>query len=93
MSDASKDLIRRVLVVNPRHRLGSFAAGDVDIRAHPFFKEIDWAKLAKKEVKVPMVPRIKDPLDATNFRNWKEEEEKDDGKALTAKEQAKFKDF
>lgn len=93
MSDDSKDLLRRMLVVDPRGRLGSFAAGDNDIRNHPFFDEIDWAKLAKKEVTVPMVPKITDPLDATNFRNWKDEEEKDDGMPLTAKQQAKFKDF
>lgn len=93
MSVTSKDLLRRMFVVNPRDRFGNFAAGDVDIRNHPFFKDIDWEKLAKKELKAPLVPSIKDPLDATNFRSWKDEEEKDDGKPLTEKQQKQFKDF
>ena len=93
MSENSKSLIRAMLTVNVKHRLGCFAAGDLDIRNHPFFKEIDWTLLAKKQAKAPMVPKIKDPLDANNFRNWKDEAVEDDGKPLTEKQQKLFKDF
>lgn len=93
MSENSKSLLRAVLTVNVKHRLGCFAAGDLDIRNHPFFEDINWDELAKKEAKAPMVPKIKNPLDANNFRNWKDEEVKDDGKPLTAKQQNLFKDF
>ena len=65
----------------------------MDIRNHPFFEDINWDELAKKEAKAPMVPKIKNPLDANNFRNWEDEEVKDDGKPLTAKQQNLFKDF
>ena len=93
MSENAKSLIRAMLTVSVKHRLGCFAAGDLDIRNHPFFKEVDWTLLAKKEAKAPMVPKIKDPLDANNFRNWKDEAVEDDGKPLTEKQQKLFKDF
>jgi hypothetical protein len=38
--------------------LGSNA--EMDIRKHPFFASIDWAKLEKKELRPPFVPTIKD---------------------------------
>lgn len=95
MSSSSKDLIRRILVPNPKERLGSFAAGDIDIRRHSWFDGIDWKKLAKKEIKAPWVPKIADPLDGNNFANWDHLEKEDSKKLkpLSAKEQNIFKDF
>lgn len=93
MSDASKDLLKRMLVVQPEKRLGSFATGDMDIRSHSFFDEIDWEALANKELETPMTPQIKDPLDSTNFKNFKDKKEFDDGVPLTRAEEAIFKDF
>ena len=28
------------------------------IKEHPFFKDIDWAKLLRKEIKPPFVPKV-----------------------------------
>mmetsp|Transcript_8845 Transcript_8845/g.7300 ORF Transcript_8845/g.7300 Transcript_8845/m.7300 type:complete len:132 (-) Transcript_8845:22-417(-) len=93
MSDASKDLLTRMLIVDPDKRLGNFARGDMDIRDHLFFDDIDWEALANKELETPVTPNIKNPLDATNFKNFKDEKEKDDGIPLTKAEEAIFKDF
>ena len=33
------------------------------MKAHPFFKSIDWDKLYRKELPVPYLPEVKDKLD------------------------------
>lgn len=40
--NAARDLIKRLLVKDPRRRLGS-TRGASDIKKHPFFKNINWA--------------------------------------------------
>lgn len=42
---------------DPKKRLGCSKTGERDCKDHVFFKEIDWVKLEKKEVKPPMVPK------------------------------------
>lgn len=95
MSTFSKDLIRRMLVVRRHDRLGSFAGGADDIKKHPWFKDIDWDRLANKQLEAPWTPDIKDALDVSNFDNWDhlDKEPSTKLKPLTAKEQAMFEDF
>lgn len=96
MSNYSKDLIKRMLVVNPAERLGNFSGAEKDIKAHPFFEEIDWKNLAKKNVKVPFVPKVSDPLDVSNFEDFSKLEAKEKHakmKRLTEKEQLMFDKF
>lgn len=40
--NAARDLIKRLLVKDPRRRLGS-SRGAADIKKHPFFKNMNWA--------------------------------------------------
>ena len=70
MSAQSKDLIKRMLTVNPNDRLGSFSNAEKDIKSHSFFKDIDWKKLCKKDIKVPFKPKVSDPLDGSNFDDF-----------------------
>ena len=57
MSDELKDLITGLLDKNPAKRLGS--NGDADqIVNHPWFKDIDWDKLMKKQIKAKFVPDL-----------------------------------
>lgn len=48
-------------------RLGCGPHGADDIRRHPFFAPIDWAKLERREIAPPFKPRMKSPKDASNF--------------------------
>lgn len=90
----ASDLMKRMLVVSPNARLGSFAGAEMDIKNHPFFEEIDWKKLGKKELKVPFVPKIEDPLDGSNFDDYsKLEKKKERFTPLTGREQAMFDAF
>lgn len=96
MSEESKDLIKRMLVVRPEDRLGSFAAADKDIKEHPFFKDIDWEALQNLEAKVPFKPKVKDLLDGSNFDDYSKleyKEKKAKMAKLTAAEQRMFDAF
>ncbi|KAG8631740.1 hypothetical protein KVT40_000880 [Elsinoe batatas] len=53
-SDDAKDLINKLLVLDPKQRLGAnnddrYANGGDEIRAHPWFEDIDWDTLREDE--------------------------------------------
>jgi serine/threonine protein kinase len=61
----AKDLISKLLDVNPKTRLGYGPHGAKNIKAHPFFKSIDWHRLELKQIEPPFKPehpRILDQL-------------------------------
>jgi len=66
LSENCKSLIVRLLSRDPKKRLGS--ADDVeDVKAHPFFADINWAQLMAKNIDVPYKPKTKGADDTTNF--------------------------
>jgi len=92
-SKEAKDLIKKLLVVNPNRRLGCQAQADLDIRNHPWFKEdIDFGKLYRKELEAPWVPEISDPFDGNNFKAI-QAQDRTSSVDLFDHEQEKFKDF
>ncbi|CAG02031.1 unnamed protein product, partial [Tetraodon nigroviridis] len=48
---------------DPSRRLGVVG----DIRAHPFFRTINWSALENREVEPPFKPKVKSPSDCSNF--------------------------
>jgi hypothetical protein len=53
---------------DPSRRLGGTTTKDLKIlKAHRFFRKIDWKKLEKREVEPPIMPVITDPELAENF--------------------------
>ncbi|XP_074179678.1 ribosomal protein S6 kinase alpha-6 isoform X1 [Rhinolophus sinicus] len=54
LSAEAQSLLTMLLKRNPVHRLGS--EGVEEIKRHPFFANIDWNKLYKREVKPPFKP-------------------------------------
>jgi serine/threonine protein kinase len=61
----AKDLISKLLDVNPKTRLGSGPNGAKDIKNHSFFKTMDWNRLEQKHIEPPFKPehpRILDQL-------------------------------
>jgi serine/threonine protein kinase len=64
----AKDLLTRLLRKDPSKRLGGTTTKDLKtLKAHRFFRKIDWKKLAKREVEPPIMPVITDPELAENF--------------------------
>mmetsp|Transcript_963 Transcript_963/g.2059 ORF Transcript_963/g.2059 Transcript_963/m.2059 type:complete len:820 (+) Transcript_963:432-2891(+) len=95
-SQEAKDLIKKILVIDVRKRLGCMANADLDIRNHPWFAKegvgIDFGQLYRKEIVAPWVPELSDPFDGTNFEA-KEEDDKRGLVPLTSKEQKLFQNF
>jgi len=94
-SEKSKDLINRMLVIDPTQRLGSLARGEKDIYRSAWFEEINFDKLKRKEIPAPWIPKIKDPLDTSNFENWDHLDNKEKAKdpPISRKDDDIFKTF
>ncbi|XP_067412415.1 ribosomal protein S6 kinase alpha-5 isoform X1 [Emydura macquarii macquarii] len=67
MSALAKDVIQRLLMKDPKKRLGCGPGGADEIRKHPFFQKINWDDLAAKKIPAPFKPVIRDELDVSNF--------------------------
>uniref|UniRef100_A0A3B3WGG4 non-specific serine/threonine protein kinase n=1 Tax=Poecilia mexicana TaxID=48701 RepID=A0A3B3WGG4_9TELE len=67
MGPLAKDLIQRLLVKDPKKRLGSGPNGAENVKKHPFYQKINWEDLAGKKVPAPFKPVIRDELDVSNF--------------------------
>ncbi|XP_022606450.1 ribosomal protein S6 kinase alpha-5-like [Seriola dumerili] len=67
MGPLAKDLIQRLLIKDPKKRLGSGPSGAENVKKHPFYQKINWEDLAAKKVPAPFKPVIRDELDVSNF--------------------------
>lgn len=64
----AKDLLTRLLRKEPHKRLGGTTKKELaTLKAHRFFRKIDWQKLEKREVEPPIQPLVTDPELAENF--------------------------
>lgn len=53
------DFISKLLVKDPRQRLGGGEEDAKELKRHPFFKDLDWDALERKEISAPFKPIIK----------------------------------
>uniref|UniRef100_A0A8C8DWM5 Protein kinase C n=1 Tax=Oryzias sinensis TaxID=183150 RepID=A0A8C8DWM5_9TELE len=69
LSKEAVSILRAFMTKSPSKRLGCVAAQGLEeaIKAHPFFREIDWTLLEERKVKPPFKPRIKTKRDVNNF--------------------------
>ncbi|KAK0396816.1 hypothetical protein QR680_001869 [Steinernema hermaphroditum] len=61
---SSRDILTHLLQKDRTKRLGCLHDFK-EIQSHPFFKEIDWIKLERREIKPEFVPPVKDEFDMT----------------------------
>jgi len=54
INNVTKDLLQKLFTVDPSKRLGT--NGAFEIKAHPYFANIDWVKLQKLEISPPIIP-------------------------------------
>ena len=61
----AKDLIEKLLIVNPKERLG--IDGSESIKSHPFFEGVDWNLAYEKKLTPPFIPKLKSDTDLRYF--------------------------
>lgn len=67
VSEHARSLLSHLLVRDPKQRLGSGEADALEIKAHPFFVDMNWQELSTGKVQPPWVPRIASSLDTSQF--------------------------
>ena len=65
----ARDLIEKLLVVNPIYRLGYGPNGSEDIKNHKFFSGVDWDLAMEKKLTPPFIPKLKSDVDLRYFDN------------------------
>ena len=70
LTSEANDLINR-MISDSNKRLGKNGADE--IKAHPFFKGVDWENI-RDTMKPPFIPEIKNDYDTKYFETFKEEE-------------------
>jgi serine/threonine protein kinase len=95
MSDDIVNIIGGFLTRDPAQRLGSLKGGEDDVLKHEFFSNIDFNELRHKALSAPYLPKIRDPLDASNFDDWGslDDKRKRSYPDLDPKQEAVFDDF
>jgi serine/threonine protein kinase len=63
----AKDLISKLLVPNPKNRLGHGKDGSKNIKEHPFFAGINWDDAWNRKLKPPLIPKLKSETDLSYF--------------------------
>lgn len=81
------------MTIDVATRLGSGANGAEDIKNQPFFKEIDWIKLEKKEIPPPFKPNVSNKDSVDEIEDEFKELPPTDSLVTTAAVDADFKEF
>jgi len=66
VGSSARAIIQSLLEKNPRHRLGS-KQGFTELERHPYFRAINFSKLAQKKIKPPFIPSIGTSTDTKYF--------------------------
>ena len=72
----AQDLLQRLITSDLTKRLGNLHGGANDVKNHPWFAEVTWEMLVKKDIDAPYVPPVKAGVgDASQFDKYPEETE------------------
>jgi len=88
----AKDLVKRLLVQDRTKRLGCMKAGAEDIKRHRWFKTIDWEEVYCRQLKPPIVPKVRYEGDTKNFDDYPETDWAS-VKKVSERQLAMFEDF
>lgn len=66
MSLEGRNFVKGLLNRNPKHRLGATYDAK-ELKEHPFFADIDWNALIRKDVIPPFKPKLSSETDTSNF--------------------------
>ncbi|NP_001398618.1 cAMP-dependent protein kinase catalytic subunit PRKX isoform 4 [Mus musculus] len=88
----SKDLIKKLLVVDRTRRLGNMKNGAEDIKRHRWFRGVEWESVPQRKLKPPIVPKLSGDGDISNFETYPESE-LDKTPSVSDKDLETFKNF
>lgn len=72
----AQDLLQKLITADLTKRLGNLHAGSRDVMNHPWFAEVTWDRLLKKDIDAPYVPPVRAGVgDASQFDKYPEESE------------------
>lgn len=66
LTTEGRNFVKGLLNRNPRHRLGATDDAE-ELKRHPFFADIDWEALTRKQIAPPFKPKLKSETDTSNF--------------------------
>ena len=73
---SAKDLLSKLLTSDLSKRFGNLRNGSRDIMEHGWFAEVNWERLARRDIEPPYCPPLKgNPGDAHLFDSYQEEKE------------------
>ncbi|KAL8716397.1 MAG: hypothetical protein Q9220_000304 [cf. Caloplaca sp. 1 TL-2023] len=95
MDPDARSLIGGLCTVNPTHRLGNLSGGVDRVKSHPFFASIGWEKLYYRQMKGPIIPKLRHQADTSNFDEYDPVPEKQSvyTKEMHSKYDHEFKEF
>lgn len=67
MTAHSQDILSKLLVRDPKLRLGSGERDAAELKEHPFFQDVDWSGLQAGSINPPWVPTVAGSLDTSQF--------------------------
>ena len=67
ISSEAKDLIQKLLIVNPAERLGHGPDGSDNIKKHQFFLGVNWKDAEEKKIQPPFIPKLRNDTDLKYF--------------------------
>lgn len=72
----AQDLLSKLITADLSKRLGNLKNESKDVKDHPWFAEVTWDRLEKKDIDAPYVPPVKGGTgDSTLFDKYPEEHE------------------
>ncbi|KAK1980654.1 kinase-like domain-containing protein [Colletotrichum cereale] len=73
----AQDLLEKLITADLTKRLGNLYAGPNDVKNHPWFTEVTWDRLARKDIDAPYTPPVKAGAgDASQFDRYPEDPER-----------------
>ena len=89
-----RDLVRRLLVRDTTQRLGCMKRAGLDIMEHKFYQAVSWEEVEQRKLEPPLRPVVLSDDDTSNFLDYSEEDnDREEGKEVSAKLLALFNEF
>ena len=66
-SEEAKDLIGKLVELDPKKRIGAGPDGFENLKNHKYFESIDWDELENRNIKAPFIPNLNSSTDLQYF--------------------------